>query len=353
MSSNPFILTFGKEPFEVISRNAQKNLVLDAFLSEPSSQQLFMITGIRGSGKTVFMTEIAKKIKAEPNWIKVELSSASDLLLDLLSALASENTFAEIFKKAKINLSFFGVGFGVDNTVPITNTQTALIKMLESLKKKGKKLLICIDEVTPTESMKLFSSAFQIFIREELPVYLLMTGLYENINNLQNEKNLTFLYRAPKIDLAPLNIGIIAQRYAQIFNISEEESLYMALATKGYSFAFQVLGYYTWENGGSYKNAIDDTKAYLEDYVYEKVWSEMSRGDRRLAYGLAKNPSGKAKEIKDFLSMKDTEYSPYRDRLSKRGIIDGKEHGYISFTLPFFEEFVIRNYILTNPKDEA
>lgn len=58
--------------------------------------------------------------------------------------------------------------------------------------------------------MQAFASAFQIFIRQDLPLYLLMTGLYENINNLQNEDNTTFLYRAPKVELKSLNITTIS-----------------------------------------------------------------------------------------------------------------------------------------------
>ena len=40
--------------------------------------------------------------------------------------------------------------------------------------------------------------------------------------------------------------------------------------------AFQVLGYYTSKYNGDYKKAIPEFKSYLEDYVYEKVLSEMS-----------------------------------------------------------------------------
>lgn len=95
-------------------------------------------------------------------------------------------------------------------------------------------------------------SAFQIFIRHDLPVFLLMTGLYENIYELQNAKTLNFLYRAPKIALGPLNIGAIASNYATIFQKNREEAMQMAALTDGYSFAFQTLGYLTWNADGDY-----------------------------------------------------------------------------------------------------
>nr|MCR5273430.1 ATP-binding protein [Lachnospiraceae bacterium] len=206
MNQNPYTLVFGKEPSENISRAAQMVDILDSFTSEPALQQIYMITGVRGTGKTVFMTEVSKELAKRDDWIIVELNSSGDMLLDLAAALASEDTLARLFQNASINLSFFGIGLEVKNSVQITSIQVALTKMFESLKKKGKNVLICIDEAVSTEHMRSFAGAFQIFVRQELPVFLIMTGLFENINNIQNEKNLTFLYRAPKVELKPLNI---------------------------------------------------------------------------------------------------------------------------------------------------
>lgn len=341
---NPYTLIFGKKPHQIISRVAQSVEIIETFREEPSSQQVYMITGIRGTGKTVFMTSIAMDLAEDKDWIIVELNSSTDLLTSLAESLASEHPLAQIFKNADINLSFFGIGLEVKGTVPITNMQVALTKMLESLKKHGKKVLICIDEVTATDEMKVFAGAFQIFVRQNLPVYLLMTGLYENINNLQNEKNLTFLYRAPKIELKPLNLGTICENYKKMFSLDEDTAFAMARITRGYSFAFQVLGYFTFRHDGDYQAALPEVRQYLEDYVYEKIWAEMSAGDRKFAYGVAKSEDGKAKEIKKILSLADNEYSPYRDRLVKRGILIGEEYGRVRFSLPMFEEYVIRNF---------
>lgn len=61
------------------------------------------------------------------------------------------------------------------------------------MKKSGKRLLVTIDEVTNNDFMKVFAGSFQIFVRQDLPVFLLATGLYENIDELQNEKTLPFI----------------------------------------------------------------------------------------------------------------------------------------------------------------
>lgn len=161
---------------------------------------------------------------------------------------------------------FFGFGLSVKGAAPITDIEVALANMLETLKKHGKKVLITIDEAANTKEMRTFISAFQILIRKDLPVFLIMTGLYENINALQNEKNLTFLYRAPKIELKLLNIRTIAENYKTNLPVSDEEALAMARLTRGYSFAFQVLGYFTFEAGGWKEEIRSDYRQYLEQY---------------------------------------------------------------------------------------
>lgn len=337
---NPFTLIFGKSPLESVDRPVQSYEILNAFTSEIINQQMFIITGVRGTGKTVMMTEISHTLKENANWIVLELNPATDLLHSLLSKLYSNYFVSNLIKSAKIDLSFLGFGVSIDGTAQITDYETAIIKILEKIKKEGKRLLICIDEMSSNEYMKVFASSFQIFVRQELPVFLLGTGLYENIDELQNEKNLTFLYRAPKIQLKPLNIYATASKYQSIFKLSESDAFKMAELTKGYPFAFQVLGYLTWNNNGNFQSVIKDYQQYLSEFVYDKLWSELSEKDRIVANGIVEINSNKIKDIREHLGMSSNEFTPYRQRLIKKGIIDGSSRGIVYFTLPLFEEYV-------------
>lgn len=340
MARNPYTLVFGKTPVQEIARLVQTQEVCETFLDDAPSQQVYMITGVRGSGKTVFMNEIARRISSEKKWVVVELNPAKDLLLSLAAKLYNENSLTSIFKKAKINLSYFGIGIEIDRAEPVTDIEVALTRMLEQLQKQGKRVLVAIDEVTSNTEMRVFASAFQIFIRKDLPLFLLMTGLYENIDALQNVDILTFLHRAPKIWLKPLQQISIASQYQKTFHLNDADAKNMAIITRGYPFAFQVLGYYTYENGGDYHAALPDTKQYLAEYVYDKIWSELSRTDRQVLSATTSVKDGKVSEIRSILKMESNEFSPYRDRLIKRGIISGDERGYVRFMLPFFEEYV-------------
>ena len=237
--NNPFTLMFGKEPLQFISRYSQVNQVVEAFDAENSPYQICMITGVRGSGKTVTLTNITKKLLESENWLAIELNPARDLLQGLAAKLTSNMEFCEMFRQAKINLSFLGFGVEISGVPPITDIEVAITKMLENLRKHNKRILVTIDEVTVNDYIRVFAGSFQIFARQELPIYLLMTGLHENIDDLQNEKNLTFLYRAPKLKLGPLNTGAVASKYKSIFEIEEKEAFEMAKLTKAYPFAFQ------------------------------------------------------------------------------------------------------------------
>lgn len=344
MKNNPYSLVFGKEPNQLISRAVPSTEVITAFTSDTPSQQIYIITGIRGCGKTVLMTTISRKIAKKTNWITVELNPERDMLTSLASKLYNNNILAPVFQEARINLSFFGIGIEVAGARPITDIETALSKMLESLKRHGKRVLITIDEASNTQNMRVFAAAFQIFVRQDLPIFVLMTGLYENIHGLQNQRSLTFLYRAPKIELGPLNITTIAKNYRKNCKVTDEEAVHMAKMTRGYSFAFQVLGYFVFEQGAFTKNAVSVYREYLEDYVYEKVWDELSGKDKEVVYGIAKTPSGRVNDVRALLHMETNQFNPYRKRLIKKGIIEGKTYGYVHFQLPFFENYAIQAY---------
>ena len=69
---NPFTLTFGKRPMELVERPVQTNEIIEAFTADPINQQMFIITGVRGSGKTVMMTEISHRLRKKEDWVGIE-----------------------------------------------------------------------------------------------------------------------------------------------------------------------------------------------------------------------------------------------------------------------------------------
>jgi len=343
MRNNPFSLNFGSEPALFIPRYDEQNRIRETFASENPSSHIFMLMGARGSGKTVLMTSVSHDICQEKNWIHIDLNSEGDLMNSLASQIYSITE--EKYPRIKLNVSFNGLGISLEKEEKYYDIQTDIDRMLKTLDKKGIRVLITLDEASNSANIRLFTSYFQHCLREKLPVFLIMTGLFKNIRALQNNRSQTFLRRAPKIELEPLNIRRIAMQYKDIFKLDDRESDEMARLTGGYSYGFQVLGYLVFEAGKKKpdKAILSEYMLNLEECSYEKIWEELSEGERRVARAIAELPANSTvREIREKIGIDSNNFSTYQNVLQKSGILSKESaYGRVDFSLPFFREFVL------------
>ena len=342
---NPFTLNFGKEPNEYISRYELIEAIINTFESKYPVSQAYLIEGIRGCGKTVMMTSVEKELAMKDDWLVVDLNSTQDLLTEFaMRLLSASKKVTDIFKKG-FSVSIAGIGFGVNGDDGERDTISIIEEILSELQKKEKKVLIAIDEVMQGENMRHFASQFQIFLRKDYPVFLLMTGLYENINAIQNDPALTFLLRTPKIALDPLSLLQITKQYQSVFEIDLEQAKILARLTKGYAFAFQALGllYFDYRDSLPLEKILLKFDDMLDDFVYRKIWETLSEQDRKIVAAMT-DEKMKVGDICKKINMPITSFSKYRERLLKRGIILAPQHGYAELALPRFSS-VVQYYV--------
>ena len=303
-----------------------------------------MIIGVRGSGKTVILSEVSEKIGAE--WIKIDLSTQLDMLRSFTTQLYGEKSVHKLFVKANFDFSFMGLGIHTEVSDPAYDYQTALSKMLTEIRKQNCRVLVTVDEVGNNENMRQFASVFQILIRNRLPVFLLMAGIPENVYGLMNERTSTFLLRTPRILMTPLNYIMIKRSYLRELKVNEKTAEKLALMTKGYPFAFQALGYVCWgkpidTDNDAFEEIISEYDYYLQEFSYMKLWEEMSENDRKAARAIAlSEASDKVSDIREIAGMDSKLFGVYRDRLKKKGILDTSKYGRLAFALPRFAEFI-------------
>ncbi len=340
--NNPFCLSFGREPDRFVERLEAQTTIYDVLESDSPASNSFLITGVRGSGKTVLMASTANKYRETKDWVVVSLNPVRDLLQMMAASLYEEKSLQKAFIEASIDLSKFGIGLKLKKVPPISDIQIAISKMVEIAAQKGKKILITIDDITKSDNIIAFASAYQDLISRNYPVFLIMTGLYENVYLLQNDKRCSFLMRAEKLMLKPLNITGMANQYIQTFACSQEEARRMALFTRGYSYAFQVLGYIMWDKECSLEEAIPSFDERMGEYCYDKIWGDLSGTEKKMVSFIAHSEKGrlKAKELVRLLDTNSNSYSVHRDRLVKKGVLDGSEYGAVSLALPRFGEYV-------------
>lgn len=355
---NPFTLNFGNKPSTYIDRTEEINRILSSFVYEESDEQAYIIEGARGTGKTVLLSSSKKQFETYKDWLVIELSSEKDMIHELAAELHAVPWLNPVLAEAKLDLSLLGIGVSISGGIKISSEEVAVKRMLKLVKKMKRKVFIAVDEVSNTKSMREFASLFSICFRDGLPVYLIMTGLYKNTNALIHSEGLTFLLRTPRINLGALNLASTTRTYAGIFSLSFESAKKMALFTKGYSYAFQVLGYLTWQledkslienDFAEYLRQIEDEfDRYLQSYVYLKMWSEISETDKKVLSVMSKYREKDIAKIRGHYSveyphdkpMTSNLFNTYRLRLLESGILKSESHGKLDFALPRFENFI-------------
>ena len=339
---NPFTTTFSKLPEFTYIETKQSDEILENFNYDVPTESVYKITGVRGSGKTVLLAKIEEEL-IQRDWIVIDVSPNRDILFQIASKLQSQGYKYDGAKDRNISFSFSilgtGGGFGYADNNKNVDIGTIIDKQLEKVKSQNRKVLIGIDEVSKNDNMISFSFEFGRWLRMGLPVYVVCTGLYENIEELSNVKNLTFFRRATTIKTEPLDFIKMSGVYKNKLNIEMEEAKQMAKLTKGYAYAFQLLGMLLFKEKGVTSEITDKLKYELFSYSYQKIWKELSENDRLLIKTIINKDEYKREEVLKLLGSKASIYSVYRDRLFKRGLINTR-NSYISLALPFFSDYV-------------
>lgn len=219
----------------------------------------------------------------------------------------------------------------------ITDIVSLNNKILSYLAKKNKRGLITIDDVSDTPFIKTFIFAYQQYVRANYPVSLLMSGLYENITELANTKGLTFLHRAPKLYLGPLNLTSIAMSYKKLLKIGVPESATLAKLTKGYAYGYQLLGSLVYKKGLS-EETLEEYDQKLSENAYSLMWERFTDKEKDILIALSEGLE--QKEIAQSLHLSNGAIQVYKKRLTNKGAISRLCRGKMEFALPRFKEFV-------------
>lgn len=361
MSDNPFNPAFGKVPPIFIDRDQYVHEIAEGISSTNSPMQTTLISGVRGVGKTVLLADICRELESDPEWIVADIPSNGAVMETLIQSVrekASSELKKAIDKIEGVSISLLGVGFSYSAEKSMPNYQLLLEKILQKLKSKHVSLLVAIDEVEANRELRHFASIYQIMVRKDYPIALLMTGLPKNISELQNDKTLTFLLRSARVELPFLNQVSVQYGYKEAFTsagkkISLPVLKRMTALTRGYSYAFQLLGYLVWKNileevtDAAVDSSMEKFKELLYRNAYSKIYEELSQVDRSflLAMAACKEEVVPMKFISDTLDKKPNYVSTYKRRLMDSGVIRAQGYGTVEFSLPLFKEYLLEFHV--------
>ena len=352
---NPFRPTAGAEPPRLIGRD--KVLIdfvrgLQDGVGAPG--RLMKITGPRGSGKTVLLTELGEKA-VSLGWTVVNVAAGADLISDLVYEL--EPTLSIDGASVSANAALVSAGVSVSRKEP------NLRALMKDVATSSAGLLVTVDEVQDAsiEDMQRIAHSVQLLVREKVDIAFVFAGLPSGVLDVINGKALTFLRRAVGESLGLINqveVGISLQDSfgSTGLELVGDQVARAARATMGYAYLIQLVGYYVWQRADAHRDkspvvsssdvelGVDIAMQRFHEDVHEPAIAGLTKG--ALEYLLAMCDDERASKTADVaarMGRTTSATASFRRSLLQRQVIEVPMRGYVSFAIPFMREYLIEN----------
>lgn len=357
--TNPFKPTAGAEPPVLVGRRKVLDDFTDGLDEGPGARgRLMRITGPRGSGKTVLLTELGD-IARNHGWEVIDETARMGLCDRIIESSVGQNALdGEFTFDIHLGVADFHAESGHPNTLSL---REALTRKTEKLTRQHRGLLITLDEVqdADTEEMRELAAVIQHLIREKMDIAFVFAGLTMGVLDLVNGEALTFLRRALPEELAEIPTDEIASAYRETisqtgFNIEDDALESAARATIGYAYLIQLVGYQVWKAGKSHIEqsstitqhdvsvGIHEALRDFNNAVHETAVSNLPL--HAIEYLLAmtedEGVSSTAK-IAERLGVEATTLTSYRRMLIQRQVIEPTARGFVQFAIPYLREYLI------------
>ena len=382
---NPFSPSAGSQPPELVGRGAliEQARILLVRVRQKRCEKSMMLTGLRGVGKTVLLNEIERLAKREVYQTVLieahESKGLGPLIVPHLRTLLFElDRVAGMSNKLKRGLavlrSFIGgltiiinevtFGLGVDPEIGSADSgdleidlPNLFVAIAEAAEDRGAAIAILIDEIQYLNQKELGAliMAMHKIQQKNLPLVLLAAGL-PILPGLAGESKsyAERLFSFPDIGaLIEVDAFRALKKPVENAGIDFERSALEEVyrLTKGYPYFIQEWGYQTWNLAVEriitlqvVHEATKEVISRLDKNFFRVRFDRLIPSEKRFLRAMACLGSGahRISDIADILDVKIHSLSPVRSRLIKKGMIYSPAYGDVAFTVPLFDEFMMR-----------
>ena len=353
--------TFGNRPDQYIGRDG----VIEQFmtgLQEPvgSRNRCTLFLGQRGMGKTALLLELSDRA-ARADYVVARVTAHEGMPQAIIEQFQlNGSTFFKDEKRKLSGVTAGALGFSSGLTFSeVTERQygfrSKMSLLCDKLAEKGKGALILIDEVRTSAAMREVASAYQELVGDGKNIAIAMAGLPHAVSSVLNDQVLTFLNRATRVELGLISANLIRAYYERAFKeigikIRDELLDRAALATRGFPYLMQLIGYYViqyTEEGGTVDTTIMDkaeksAMGDMENNVFKPILSPLSDNDRTFLKAMARQGETiSTAKLQEALGKKGPAIQPYRKRLLDAGVIEAPRRGELVFAVPYLAEYLI------------
>ncbi len=395
---NPFAPGAGSPPPELAGRSAvlEDALVALERVKNGRSEKSMMLVGLRGVGKTVLLGEIQRL--AEDAGYRVAFIEAVErrqkkLLVELLIPALRRILFdldrgEQISQKAKKALRVFKSFLGslklrsgdlefYINVDPETgeadsgdleaDLSALFVAIGEAAKERKTAVSIIIDELQYLDEKELSAMIMAVHrvSQRSLPLILIGAGLPQLRAKAGNSKSYAErLFSYPEVGaLRKQDADIALQEPVKQLGVtfSPEALDEIYLKTKGYPYFIQEWGKHAWNVAATSPISKDDVlKANtiaitsLDESFFRVRFDRLTPSEKKYVRALAElgTEPQRSGDIAKLLHKPVERVGPLRGQLIGKGMIYSPAHGDTAFTVPMFEEFLMREIPIFNAEDE-
>jgi hypothetical protein len=381
---NPYSPGAGRQPAALVGRQPQLQAwrVARKRIERGTDAQPMVLYGLRGVGKTVLLTKLAREAQ-DDDWLVAQIEAGAgktlreslvEALYGPLADLATPSAGQRLLRALKTALSFKASidssgtwSFGVDLSqagsggADSGNIELDLGKLVHDLSaaagERGVGFALVIDEAQDftTEELAALCAAAQAASRQESPFLMALAGLPSLPSKLAHAKS----YAERQFDyhrVEHLPPGLAAQ--ALIDPARAEGVLWQQTAvdhvveqTGGYPYFLQQMGQEAWNVAHGDTVTLVDARigverglAKLDNGFFRSRWDRATSAEQTYLRAMAADgdAGSRSTAVAERLGRTQQSLGPARANLISKGIIYSPEHGWVAFTVPGMADFIQR-----------
>ncbi len=382
--TNPYAPGAGSRPPELSGRDTvieAAAIALDRIRGGLHAQS-FILTGLRGVGKTVLLNKIARDAEGRGfATVAIEAPEGRSLpgmlvpaLREALVRLDRGERAVTLAKKALGSLARFVRAFklnygeletsidfgevGVADSGDLDHDLSGLLDLIgQAAAERSTAFVLSIDELQYVAEKELASliTALHRTRQNERPVTMLAAGLPQLVAQTGRAKSYAerlFLFEhIGKLDPVAAREALVRPAQAQGVDITERALDELLRVTSCYPYFLQEWGKQSWDAADT--SPIDDADvaratptaiAALDRSFFRVRFDRLTPAEKRYLRAMADLGSDAvlSSAVADRLGRKASSFGPVRGTLIAKGMIYTPEYGRTAFTVPLFDAFMKR-----------
>jgi hypothetical protein len=382
--SNPFAPGAGSPPPELAGRDELLGAarILMGRVRQKRPEKSIIINGLRGVGKTVLLNEIGR-IARNDGYQTIQVEAHESKTFAALICPALRNLLYELDRMAgvgdkvkrglavlssfiggiKISSGDFSIGLDID---PLRGTADSgdieidlpnlFLAVAEAAEERNTAVALLIDEIqyVTTKELGALIMAMHLMQQRQLPMILVAAGLPTMLGLAGESKTYSErLFHFPDVGaLTEADVFKALREPVRAEGVDFDEPALREVyrLTQGYPYFVQEWGYQAWNKAENGRITLEDVQAVTPEVGrrldtnffrvrFDRLTSAEKHFLRTMAGILAPRRTG---EIARAMGVIQKTVGVARANLIRKGMIYSPAHGELAFSVPLFDDFMLR-----------